>query len=317
MVDYREDVKVSKQILARAVEAYRKIRNTLRYLLSNLYDFTRTDLLPLERMEEVDRYAVSRYAATATAMAHAYERYDYPTIFQVLNQFATVDLSAFYADVSKDRLYTFASGSTERRSAQTAMYLMADGLVRLLAPILSITADELWRHLPDFKGKEGSVHIAEFPTTESLEQMRDPRLEARWELLLHARSAVNAKLEVLREAKTIGSSLQGRVTIDVADPVAASLLRRYADTLPMFFIVSDVTLGPTAARAPLLADHELDERLKGSTTAEWIVEAAAAAGEKCPRCWRIVPTVSSAPETLGLCSRCVDALAQSQNGVAG
>jgi isoleucyl-tRNA synthetase len=317
MVDYREDVKVSKQILARAVEAYRKIRNTMRYLLSNLYDFDPADRVPLASMEEVDRYALSRYAEAATAILQAYERYDYPTIFQAVNQFATVDLSAFYADVSKDRLYTFAAGSTERRSAQTAMHIIAEGLVRLLAPILSITADELWRHLPEHKGKETSVHLAEFPTEASLAQMHDPSLEVRWRLLLDARSAVNAKLEVLREAKTIGSSLQGRVTIDVTDPVAAGLLRRYADTLPMFFIVSDVTLGPTAARAPMLDDAELRERLKDVTAADWVVEAAAADGEKCPRCWRIVPTVSSAPETLGLCSRCVDALAQSNRGVAG
>jgi isoleucyl-tRNA synthetase len=317
MVDYREDVKVSKQILTRAVEAYRKIRNTMRYLLSNLYDFNPADRVPLASIEEVDRYALSRYADTAKAILKAYEGYDYPTIFQAINQFATVDLSAFYADVSKDRLYTFAAGSTERRSAQTAMYIIADGLVRLLAPILSVTADELWRHLPEHTGKEVSVHIAEFPSAVSLDDMHDPALEATWQVLLDARSAVNAKLEALREAKTIGSSLQGRVTIDVADPLAASLLRRYADTLPMLFIVSDVALGPTAAGAALLSDGELRDRMKDATSAEWIVEASAAEGEKCPRCWRIVPSVSAAPETLGLCSRCVDALAQSNHGVAG
>jgi len=317
MVDYREDVKVSKQILTRAVEAYRKIRNTMRYLLSNLYDFDPKDRVPLSTMEEVDRYALSRYAEAATAILKAYDRFDYPTIFQAINQFATVDLSAFYADVSKDRLYTFAGGSSERRSAQTAMYVVADGLIRLLAPILSVTADELWRHMPDHKGKETSVHIAEFPSQASLDEMHDPALETRWQVLLDARSAVNAKLEGLREAKTIGSSLQGRVTIDVANPVAASLLRRYADTLPMLFIVSEVALGPTAAGAPPLSDQELRDRVNDAGALEWTVDASAAEGEKCPRCWRIVPSVSSAPETLGLCSRCVDALAQSNRGVAG
>jgi len=294
----------------------------MRYLLSNLYDFDPKDRVPLASMEEVDRYALSRYAYAALAILRAYERYDYPTIFQAVNQFATVDLSAFYADVSKDRLYTFAAGSTERRSAQTAMYIIADGLIRLLAPILSVTADELWRHLPDHKGKEASVHIAEFPTEASLDALYDAALEAQWHLLLSARSEVNAKLEVLREAKTIGSSLQGRVTIDVADPLAASLLRHYADTLSMLFIVSEVTLGPTAAGAPLLSadelqDHVKNGRLTDGTTAEWIVEASAAEGEKCPRCWRMVPAVSTARETLGLCTRCVDALAPSNRGVAG
>jgi isoleucyl-tRNA synthetase len=315
MVDYREDVRISKQILARAVEAYRKIRNTMRYLLSNLYDFDPADRVPLARMEEVDRYALSRYAEAALAIRKAYDEYDYPTIFQAINQFTTVDVSAFYADVSKDRLYTFAAGSPERRSAQTAMYEIADGLVRLLAPVLSITADELWRHLP--ARKEASVHLAEFPPEASLAAMRDPVLERRYQTLLEARSAVNAKLEVLREAKAIGSSLQGRATIDVADPVAASLLRRYADTLPMLFIVSDVTLGPNAAAASPMADRELHDALQALATPVWIVEASPAEGDKCPRCWRIVPSVSSAGDTLGLCSRCVDALATSGNGVAG
>ncbi|HMF59138.1 MAG TPA: isoleucine--tRNA ligase, partial [Vicinamibacterales bacterium] len=149
MVDYREEVRLGKQILARVIEAYRKIRNTLRYLLSNLYDFDpATDQVPLDRMQEVDRFALARYGTAAATVLKAYETYDFPTIFQAVNQFTTVDLSAFYADVSKDRLYTFAPRSDERRSAQTALYIIADGLTRLLAPILPVTADELWRHLP-------------------------------------------------------------------------------------------------------------------------------------------------------------------------
>ena len=149
MSDYRDELRLGKQILQRVVEAYRKIRNTLRYLLSNLYDFNpATDRVPLERMHEVDRFILSRYGATATSVVDGYKRYDYPGIFQTINQFLTVDLSAFYADVSKDGLYTRAAASAERRSAQTAMYIMADGLARLLAPILPVTSDELWRHLP-------------------------------------------------------------------------------------------------------------------------------------------------------------------------
>ena len=150
MSDYREEIRVSKEILARVVEAYRKIRNTLRYLLANLYDFDPSrDRLPLDQLEEVDQYILARYANVAEQILSAYEDYDYGTICQTMNAFMTVDLSAFYADVSKDRLYTFAAGSRERRSAQTAMFVMADGLTRLLAPILSFTADELWRYLPD------------------------------------------------------------------------------------------------------------------------------------------------------------------------
>src|SRR5262249_51703988 len=157
------------------VEAYRKVRNTLRYLLANLYDFDPAlDRLALNELEEVDQYILARYADVAEQILSSYEEYDYGTICQTLNAFATGDLSAFYADVSKDRLYTFAARSRERRSAQTAMYVMADGLTRLLAPILSFTADELWRYLP---GREGeSVHIALFPSVADLKAFHNQEL---------------------------------------------------------------------------------------------------------------------------------------------
>jgi isoleucyl-tRNA synthetase len=313
MVDYREEVRISKQILARVIEAYRKMRNTLRYLASNLYDFNPVDRLPLERMEEVDRYALDRYAAAAGTVLEAYAQYDFPTIFQTINQFATVDLSAFYADVSKDRLYTFGADSSERRSAQTAMYTIADGLVRLLAPVLPVTCDELWRHLPG--RRDPSVHLAEFPSAGELERLSDDPLRRRWDLLLEARTAVNAKLEALREQKQIGSSLQAAVEVDVDDPSAAGLLKRYEAMLPMLFIVSSVRLGPNAARAREMAGDGLDEAPVTPVARQWIVEASAAAGEKCPRCWRIVPEVSSAAASAGLCLRCVEAL--SEDGVAG
>jgi isoleucyl-tRNA synthetase len=262
----------------------------------------------LNALEEVDRYALDRYAEAALTVVGAYERYDFPTIFQTITQFTTVDLSAFYADVSKDRLYTFGAGSAERRSAQTAMHTIADGLVRLLAPILPVTADELWRHLPGQGQRHPSVHIAEFPTVGELTALRDEGLRLRWDVLLEARSAVNASLEARREQKQIGSSLQARVTIDSSDRGAASLLKRYRDALPMLFIVSDVALGPIAAAAPDLSDAELSALLAAGTR-EWTVDASAADGHKCARCWRVVQAVSSAPDRLGLCDRCIDALA--------
>ena len=140
------------EILARVVEAYRKLRNTCRILVANLYDFDpATDMVAPDRLEAVDRYALARYAEAAQRIVRAYDAYDFPIIFQSLNTLATVDLSAFYVDVTKDRMYTFGARSQGRRSAQTVMYLMADGLARLLAPILPVTADELWRFLPGSK----------------------------------------------------------------------------------------------------------------------------------------------------------------------
>jgi isoleucyl-tRNA synthetase len=290
MVDYREEVRLGRQILARVIEAYRKIRNTLRYLASNLYDFDpATDLVPLERMHEVDRFALARYGTAAATVLEAYEAYDFPTIFQAINQFATVDLSAFYADVSKDRLYTFGAASAERRSAQTAMYLIADGLTRLLAPVLPVTADELWRHLPGTR--ETSVHLADFPR--DVETLVDAALNERWERLMKIRDEVNRALENERKAKTIGNALGARVTVR-AGGTDAALLERYRDDLPMLFIVSEVLLEPAGADAPGLE-----------------IEVAPAHGEKCPRCWRFVRSISYARGAEGVCDRCADALTSS------
>jgi isoleucyl-tRNA synthetase len=286
MVDFREEVRVGRQILARVVEAYRKIRNTLRFLVSNLYDFEPSGAVPLGRMQEVDRYAVALYADMARTVLDAYERYDFPAIFQVVNGFTTVDLSAFYADVSKDRLYTFSPDSPERRSAQTAMYIIADGLARLLAPILPVTIEELWKHLPG--ARERSVHMAEFPR--DVDGMRDPALVARWKELLAARDEVNRVLETARQGRTIGNSLGAKVRLR-ARGATADLLERYRTDLPMLFIVSQLELEREAGDGPALE-----------------VEVHRAAGEKCARCWRIVPSISSAPGSEGLCERCVDAL---------
>ncbi|HEX2455593.1 MAG TPA: isoleucine--tRNA ligase [Vicinamibacterales bacterium] len=293
MVDYREEVRLGKQILARVVEAYRKIRNTLRFLVSNLYDFDPADRLPLDRMQEVDRYALARYGQASRVMLDAYAAYDFPAIFQTVNQLATVDISAFYSDVSKDRLYTFGSSSPERRSAQTAMFVMADGLARLLAPILPVMTDELWRHLPG--KREESVHLAEFPG--DVDTLRNDELLTRWTRLLEIRDEVNRALESARQAKTIGNSLGAHVKIRASGATAA-LLESHRHDLAMLFIVSQLDL--ETADGP-----ELDVRVEK------------AAGEKCPRCWRIVPSVSADAETLGLCDRCVDAIASTRGPVVG
>jgi isoleucyl-tRNA synthetase len=289
MSDFREELRVSRQILARVVEAYRKIRNTCRYLLANLYDFDPAkDAVAVAAMQEVDRYALTRYAEFARGALDAYDAYDFPAIFQRVNQFTTVDLSAFYADVSKDRLYTFAPDSRERRSAQTAMYVIADGLSRLLAPILPVTCEELWRHLPGTR--EATVHIAEFPARASLDTLEDPGVVAAWARLIAIRDEVNRALEAARQAKTIGTSLAARVTLRARGETLA-LLERYRAELPMLFIASQVDLNA--------ADGEGDPLEVAVTRAE---------GDKCARCWRIVPTISSASDTQGLCERCVEAL---------
>jgi isoleucyl-tRNA synthetase len=286
-------MRISKEILSRVVEAYRKIRNTMRYLVANLYDFDPSaDAVPVPRMEEVDRYMLARYGELARRLVAAYEAYDYPTIFQAVNSFTTVDLSALYNDISKDRLYTFGARSRERRSAQTAMYMIADGLTRLLAPLVPVTADQLWASLPN--RKEASVHIARFPESSDLLALADSELVQRWNQLVAVRDVVLAEIEPLRKDKQIGSSLQAKAVV-AAPHALLELLQRHAADLPMLFIVSGVELRPSG-----------DDRT--------VVTIERAGGVRCDRCWRYVPAVSTDPEWEGLCERCQEALAETIHG---
>ena len=289
MSDFREELRVGREILQRVVEAYRKLRNTSRILMANLYDFDpSTDMVPVERMEELDRYALAKFADTIKRILKSYELYDFPTIFQTLNALVTVHLSAFYIDATKDRMYTYGARSPGRRSGQSAMYLMAETLARVMAPILPFTADEMWRHLPG--RRSASIHLERFPDVQPL---IDEELVERWARLLAVRDDVNAALEEKRKAKVIGNATGAAVHITARGPVGA-LLERYQAQLPTLFIVSDVTLdvGPVDA------------------TDEVRVEVEKAEGVKCERCWRIVPAVATDPERAGLCERCVDAVAE-------
>jgi isoleucyl-tRNA synthetase len=280
MVDYRYDINLGKEVLARTVESYRKIRNVIRVLHANLYDFDpAAGAVPGARLLEIDRWALAKYAEAADKIVKAYENYDYPAIFQAANQLITVDLSAFYVDVTKDRMYTFGARSEARRSGQTAMYIIVDGLARLLAPVLSVTMDELWRQLPG--QREESVHMALFP--KNLDQWKDAALLERFTALAGYRDAVNLQLEAKRKDKVITANLSARVKV-TADGDNAKWLAEYKDFLPTLFGVSQVDLhsGPFA------------------------VSVEPATGTKCDRCWRYVPDVNDQ----GLCPRCVEALAE-------
>jgi isoleucyl-tRNA synthetase len=266
----------------------RKLRNTCRILVANLYDFDpAVDMVPVAQLDPVDRYALARYAEAADRMLRAYEAYDFSTMTRLLNTLVTVHLSAFYVDVTKDRLYTLAPRSPERRSTQSAMYLISDGLARLLAPVLPVTADDLWRHLPG--PRSASVHLEDFPAVGAL---ADSELLGTWERLMAVREAVNAALEEKRKEKVIGNSLGARLVITARGPVAG-LLDAHRQLLPMLFGVSDIGLHVGSADG---AD-------------EVQVEVEKAPGVKCARCWRYVPRISSEPEWAGICDRCRSALA--------
>ena len=304
MVDYREEIRIGNEILARVVEAYRKIRNTLRILAANLYDFDpATDLVPTHDLQEVDRYALARYGAAASKILRSYERYDFQSISHTINNFLTVELSAFYIDISKDRLYTFGARSVARRSVQTAMFTITDGMTRLLAPLQPVTADELWLHLPGTR--EESVHLADFPT--GTQAFVDRDLLQRWKRLLAVREAVNVELEQLRQQKSVGTSLQARVSLR-ASGETAHLLEQYRDDLPMLFITSEVDIA---------TDPSVSADAGASGGAHWREPGGALAitvsrvdGVKCPRCWRYVRSVSAHEDLVGLCERCSDALSE-------
>ena len=287
MSEFTEELRVSKEILTRVVDVYRKLRNTCRILVANLYDFDpATDMVPLEKLDEVDRFALARYGEAAQRMLRAYDEYDFSTVAQNLNTLLTVDLSAFYVDVTKDRMYTLNARSHERRSTQTAMYTICDGLSRLLAPILPVTADDLWRNMPGQRSE--SVHLEDFPDPARLV---DSDLIGTWERLLAVRETVNAALEEKRKDKVIGNALSARVVITATGPVS-TLLDTHRQQLPMLFNVSDVGLhlGGT----------------EGIDDVQVVVEKAP--GVKCARCWRFVPSVREEPEWAGICDRCRDAL---------
>jgi isoleucyl-tRNA synthetase len=289
MVDYREDMRLGREILARVVEAYRKFRNVLRVLLANLYDFDPDrDSVPRARMLEVDRWVMARHASVASRIVKAYDDYDYPAVYQAANQFITVDLSAFYVDITKDRMYTLGVRSDARRSGQTAMFAIADGLARLLAPILPFTTDEVWRNLPG--QRLASVHLETFPA--GLDEWRDERLLDRWTQLGAVRNAVNIALEEKRQQKVITSNLSARVSLG-ASGALAELLGEYRSELPTIFGVSQA---------------DLDEAFTAGTdeTAGVQVTVERADGVKCERCWRFVPAVTAE----GICDRCVEALAE-------
>jgi isoleucyl-tRNA synthetase len=290
--EFTEELRVSKEILTRVVDSYRKLRNTCRILVANLYDFDpATDSVPVHQLDALDRYVLARFAAAAQRVLDSYESYEFSTAAQTLNMLATIDLSAFYVDVTKDRMYTLAARSPERRSTQTAMYVLCDGLARLLAPILPVTADDLWRYMPG--QRSASIHVEEFPT---LDHLLAPELVADWDRLLQVRDAVNAALEEKRKAKVIGNSLSASVTVTATGPIAA-LLERYREKLPTLFIVSDLTLN--------LGEADGADSVR--------VDVGKARGVKCGRCWRYVPSVRTEPDWAGICDRCVDALAEPVN----
>jgi isoleucyl-tRNA synthetase len=299
-VDFREDVHGSEELMQRIAETYRKVRNTFRFILGNLHGFEpATDMVRFQEMEPFDQYMLGQTWEVAKQALQWYEEFAFHKIYQRINQFCVVDLSAVYFDVLKDRLYTFAPKSRARRSAQSAIWLIGEVLVRLLAPIMSFTADEVWQHLPHADGRAESVHLAEFPSAKEIAMTMPAEQQADWAMLLELRPEVLRALEEARQNKLIGSGLEAQVKLTAADP-AYSVLERNAKQLRALFIVSQVALAKNeAAEAPLK------------------VQVSTAAGQKCERCWNYSSHVGEDKRYPTICERCSEVLREIESGKSG
>ena len=285
MLDFKEDAKFGREILQRLVEAYRKMRNTWRFMLGNLYDFAPDrDAVPVEDMLPLDRWALRKTAEVGTKILKAYEDYAYHTVFHGIYDFFTVDMSARYLDILKDRLYCSAPKSLLRRSAQTAVFRTLKETLLLMAPILPFTTDEAWEALPGFEGKGESVHLGDFPRYPEAGCPDD--LYRDMEELFEVREAVLKELEKAREEKRLGNSLEARVAL-AAPEARREVLTKYQSDLATLFIVSEVSVEYHQA-------------------AELAVKVDKAPGAKCERCWNISTSVGQSPDEPALCRRCLD-----------
>ncbi len=297
-IDFREDMAASENLMQRRAEIYKKLRNTFRFLLGNLNGFdtvrdrvAESDLLPL------DRYMLARTRELTENILGWYERFEFHRVYHAINEFAIVDLSSFYLDVLKDRMYTFAPTSHERRSAQTVLWQISETLVRLVAPILSFTADEVWEYLPKVEGREASVHLAQFPAPAEIFSEEPAPLIDQWKKLFAVRDEVFSAIEVERKQGNIGKGLGARVDIS-ASPEDLALLTSFSeDALQEFLNVSAVRI-----RRPHGVD--LDTGRPDRTRAV----AFAATGTKCNRCWRYTDDTSNYGIWQNVCTRCSDVL---------
>jgi isoleucyl-tRNA synthetase len=300
--NYHEEMRCSQEILQRASDAYRKIRNTARFALGNLEGFDPSlDRVPLGEMQELDRWALAELDSIIERATEGYRAFEFHAVYQALYSFCTVTLSARYFDIIKDRLYTSAPRPHARRSAQTALYDITDALARLFAPILVFTADEIWENLPVSKRVDAgaqlpSVHVAEFPLPMPV---RDTELLARWSRIFEVRDTVMRSLEDARVAKLIGSSLEAHVLLQ-ADRKTFDLLDARREQLRYIFIVSQVSLA--------LADDPSPESAAGGSTVRVAVKHAE--GQKCERCWNYSMRVGEFARYPTVCERCIEALAE-------
>ena len=295
--DYREDIRISDNILKQLSDAYRRIRNTSRFMLGNLFDYDpQTDEVAYEAMPEIDRFALHRLQGLVEKTHGAYDAYEFHTIYHGLYNYCTLDLSSFYLDILKDRLYTSPPDSVARKSAQTVMHTVLDTMVKLMAPILPFTAEEIWQYMPQQSQRPQSVHLALLP--EANTDYENPDLAQKWDVLLAVRGEVTKALETARSNKLIGHALDAFVTISAGNDLYQSM-QPYAADLKSILIVSRVEL----VKAEALEDAFESQEVEGLR-----IRVEAAPGVKCERCWVHDTTVGNHSEHPTICDRCHQAL---------
>ena len=289
--DYQSDVSLSKDILKQITEVYRKIRNTARYILGNTYDFNPDkDMVNYEDLEEIDQYALLKLNDLVKKCTHSYDNYDFHEAYQAINSFCVVDMSNFYLDIIKDRLYTAKPESKARRAAQTTMYLILDALVKMLAPLTSFTAEEIWQYMPKGgKEKVESVMLTDYPETNT--KYENEELRTKWEKIVSIKEIVSKKLEEARAEKIIGHSLNAKVIL-YAENDMYKFIKENLSLLQIVFIVSGLEVKE---------EQRTNEVKLG-------VKIEQAEGEKCERCWMYSTSVGQDKENPTICHKCSEAL---------
>ena len=321
-VDFREDMAASENLMQRCAELYKKLRNTFRFLLGNLHGFDPAhDRVPESELLPLDKYMLARTRELAEKIVGPdgnsgwYGAFEFHRVYQAVNEFAIVDLSSFYLDVLKDRMYTFAPTSKERRSAQTVLWQITEALVRLVAPILTFTADEVWEHLPKVEGREASVHLALFPKPEEIFSESAQSVIDEWRVLhfgvresvLAVREGVLSELEDLRQNKVIGKALEADVELYAEGPIYEILAKNMASLKEVFnvsqvHVIRDFKKARSSAREP----HAQEVSFANIAGLQGFVFPAS--GTKCARCWNFMPEVSSYGIWQNVCTRCQSAL---------
>jgi isoleucyl-tRNA synthetase len=290
--DYRDDIRFSDEIVTRLIDTYRKIRNTLRYLMGNLNDFDPSrDQVPDDRLSEIDRWALAELEALVEKVTRAYENYEFHQIYHSLNRFCTVEMSSFYLDILKDRLYAEKKDGELRRAAQTTLWRIADTIIRLMAPVFSFTAEEAWHFLPKAGEQPNSVFLVSFPKADT--QWRNDALAERWHRLGAIRAAATKALEAARAAKFIGNALAAKLVIECSDDMR-KFLESFGKSLADLFIVSGVEFGSASGEYVCASEDEKDLK----------ISVQAAEGSKCSRCWKFAASVGSHSDHPEICDRC-------------